>query len=256
MVMRYLKRLSRSTFCEAALSVSFVFGFMAQLFNAKNNIHGELCQIIIGTTVLSKGIDLHNVREIHIFEPQWRDTTVQQILGRATRIFSHKDLEPHERTVTPYIYVSTPLDRAILASITEYRGDITDTKITPSLMSTDEFLWDLSNRKKAFHEEFLHAMKEAAVDCRLNLYFNETDKKIICKSCPVPVAKSLFPYNIVDHIRAGPTCVREETDVGLWPIPEHPGVRKDINNKLYELKGDTWIEVGYIDDDTGEYVFW
>ena len=54
-----------------------------------------------------KGIDLHNVRQVHIIEPYWNPVRLKQVMGRAVRVNSHKNLPKSERTVEIFTYIAT-----------------------------------------------------------------------------------------------------------------------------------------------------
>lgn len=217
---------------------------LINLYNRKDNFDGKICEIILGTQVLSKGISLFNVREVYITEAQWRDTTIKQIQGRAARLFSHKDLPKENRSIKTFILISIPEDRTTISSHS-------------AQMTTDEFLLDLAAKKNRFNDEFFHAMKESAVDCRLNISFNrvDTEEEILCKSCPLGVKRSLFPPNYVDHIIQGPTCDNLYDNVNLWDVKGYPELKKDSEGHVYKLVDDTWMEVGKILSDD-RLMFW
>jgi len=213
---------------------------LVSLFNREDNKRGEKCQLILGTMVLSKGVSLLNVRETIIYESQWRNTTIEQIIGRSNRLFSHKMLPKSERTVKSYIFISVPPKGVRLTNPT-----------------TDELLWNLAIKKQEFNNKFLHVIKEAAVDCKLNLIYNQIpgEREIVCQTCynPYP-GRSLFPADYRQHILDGPTCKSEFDDVELIPISDTE-YYKDSSGRVYKEKenGDM-IEVGELDD--GEVIIW
>ena len=71
----------------------------------EKNKYGESIKIILGTVVTSEGLDLKNIREVHILEPWFHIFRLEQIIGRAIRRCSHKDLPKEERNVTVYHHV-------------------------------------------------------------------------------------------------------------------------------------------------------
>jgi len=77
-----------------------------RIFNSPENKNGKLVKIIIGSPIISEGITLKNVRQVHILEPSWNMSRINQIIGRAVRNFSHKDLEPSQKNVHIFKYVS------------------------------------------------------------------------------------------------------------------------------------------------------
>jgi superfamily II DNA or RNA helicase len=76
------------------------------IFNSEDNKDGKFIRIIIGSPIISEGITLKGVRQVHILEPYWNMSKINQIIGRAIRNYSHHFLEPSDRTVEIYKYVS------------------------------------------------------------------------------------------------------------------------------------------------------
>lgn len=76
-------------------------------FNSPDNINGEIIPIIIGSRVLAEGLTLKEVRQVHIYEPFWNLSGIDQVTGRAIRNNSHARLPPEERTVEIYKYCAT-----------------------------------------------------------------------------------------------------------------------------------------------------
>jgi superfamily II DNA or RNA helicase len=78
-----------------------------QLFNSKENINGKLLRVMFGTQTVMEGVDFKNVRQVHILDPWWNDSRVQQIIARGIRLCSHRDLPSSERYVNVFIHLST-----------------------------------------------------------------------------------------------------------------------------------------------------
>lgn len=68
------------------------------------NRNGEKIKIIIGSEVASEGLDLKNIRSIHVIEPWYHLKRLEQIIGRGIRYCSHKDLLPEQNNTTIYLY--------------------------------------------------------------------------------------------------------------------------------------------------------
>ena len=79
---------------------------LRKVFNSSQNKNGDIIKIIIGSPIISEGITLKNVRQVHILEPTWNMSRINQIIGRAVRNYSHKDLPLDERYVEIFKYVS------------------------------------------------------------------------------------------------------------------------------------------------------
>jgi superfamily II DNA or RNA helicase len=78
-----------------------------QLFNSNQNIDGKLLRIMFGTQTVMEGVDFKNVRQVHILDPWWNDSRIQQIIARGIRLCSHRDLPSSERYVNVFIHLST-----------------------------------------------------------------------------------------------------------------------------------------------------
>ena len=54
----------------------------------------------------AEGINLKNVRYVHLIEPYWHPVRIEQVIGRARRICSHKDLPPEQRNIETFLYIT------------------------------------------------------------------------------------------------------------------------------------------------------
>lgn len=61
-------------------------------FNSILNLHGELIDLIVGSSVINESITLKNVKHVHILCPFWNLGQIEQAIGRAIRIGSHAEL--------------------------------------------------------------------------------------------------------------------------------------------------------------------
>jgi superfamily II DNA or RNA helicase len=75
-------------------------------FNRPENDRGEKYQILLGSGIISEGITLKCIRQVHVYEPSWNYSSIDQIIGRAVRRNSHSRLPQVERTVDVYLYCS------------------------------------------------------------------------------------------------------------------------------------------------------
>jgi superfamily II DNA or RNA helicase len=76
-------------------------------FNDPLNINGALLKVMFGTQTVMEGVDFKNVNQIHILDPWWNDSRLQQIIARGIRLCSHKNLPPERRIVSVFIHLST-----------------------------------------------------------------------------------------------------------------------------------------------------
>jgi hypothetical protein len=130
-----------------------------EIFNMTDNRYGKYCKIIMISPAGAEGINLNNVRQVHITEPYWNEVRVEQVIGRALRFCQHKDLPQEERKVDVFRY-----------KVVRTSGKIT----------TDEKMEDISRKKNNLLLSFIEAVKEAAVDCELFKAHNMMGSKYKC----------------------------------------------------------------------------
>jgi len=130
-------------------------------FNKSENKYGEYIKIILISPAGSEGLNLKNVRQVHIMEPYWNEVRIEQIIARAVRYCSHVDLKMDDRHVDVYRYKSVR------------RKD-------GAKWTTDQIIEDLARSKDSLIQSFLEALKEVAVDCELNKTHNMMGQKYKC----------------------------------------------------------------------------
>jgi len=127
-------------------------------FNVIENKDGSVAKIIMISPAGAEGLSLANTRQVHIMEPYWHEVRINQMIGRAIRFCSHKDLPKSERHVDVFRY------KCVRRSINK--------KIT-----TDQLIENLARSKEGLLRSFEDAIKEAAIDCELyknhNLLVND-----------------------------------------------------------------------------------
>lgn len=135
-----------------------------RIFNNEDNKDGKYIRIIIGSPILSEGITLKAVRQVHILEPYWNMSKINQIIGRAVRNYSHHALEPQERTVEIYKYVS----------VFYKNGDRNLNSVDDlSKFFIDREKYILSEEKDRSNKIIERQLKITSFDCSLNLFRNK-----------------------------------------------------------------------------------
>ncbi len=134
-----------------------------QVFNQKENKDGSKIRMMLGSPSVKEGVSFKRVRQVHILEPYWNMSRILQIIGRAIRFCSHKDLPKMQRNVEVFLYLATRTGENTI----------------------DQYIWSLAKEKSKLIESFETALKESAVDCELfynrNVY--KTDEyKLKCKN--------------------------------------------------------------------------
>jgi hypothetical protein len=112
------------------------------------------------TSAGSEGISLKNVQYVHIMEPYWNPVRTDQVIGRARRICSHNTLDEKDRFVEVNLYLS------VLPDI-DLPEIIKDDLVGDKPGTTDEYLYNLSQKKRNLSEEILSCIRRASIDCSL-----------------------------------------------------------------------------------------
>lgn len=100
-----------------------------------------------------EGLDLKGTREVHILEPNWHDPKIEQVIGRAVRYKSHAHLPESDRNVKILRYHSImPKTKSLLDRMFNRPEEYEET--------VDQYLKDMSDRKKELNEEFLKILRE------------------------------------------------------------------------------------------------
>ena len=74
----------------------------------RSNVHGEKVKVVITSPLAAEGIDFRFIRQVHILDPWWNMSRIEQVVGRALRTCSHQDLPSEEQNCTVYFHVVRP----------------------------------------------------------------------------------------------------------------------------------------------------
>jgi hypothetical protein len=140
---------------------------------------GELIKIFMITASGAEGLDLKNTRYVHLMEPFWNFVRVEQVIGRAVRICSHKNLPEEYRTVEAFIYMSVfsedqiqavknknskkmgrTISKDLYVVMTNDESGVDKIPIT-----TDQFLYEISMKKEEAISQLVKVIKETSIDC-------------------------------------------------------------------------------------------
>lgn len=213
-------------------------------FNSKNNKNGDDINLMLLSGAGAEGLDLKNVRSIHIMEPYWNYARIKQIIGRAVRTYSHIDFkDPKDRTVHPYIYLS------------DYPKDFvfkpTKTKKFPE-ETTDVHLYHKSIKGKRLINKMYASMIEASIDCSLHIKKSpeEVQKKIKCLMC-APTDSKLFHKSVETDMKLDNPCKPPEekkvkAEQLFFQDKEYYFTKNDKQNiSIYEYKHnlDSYVKI-------------
>jgi superfamily II DNA or RNA helicase len=187
-------------------------------FRDKKNMYGEEIKVIIGTRIISEGLDFKYLRQVHILEPWYNLSRHEQLIGRAIRYLSHKDLPPDEHNVEIYQY----------ASILKKKNDEITIRESVDLKN-----YRIAENKDIIIKNITRIMKESSVDCVLfrNSNIITSDKKIKQISSSGEVLYIPFadkPYSAM--------CDYKENCNYLCNWMPNPRVKYPINTDTYNIR--------------------
>lgn len=134
--------------------------------HTRKNIYGDVIKLLMITASGAEGINLRNVRYVHIMEPYWHPVRTEQIIGRANRICSHYQLPEELRTVNVFLYVMKFTQEQL--NPTKQDKQVANIKTMDESISTDQKLLDTSSRKQLINQQLLTVVKASAVDCAIH----------------------------------------------------------------------------------------
>ena len=137
---------------------------------AATNIYGEIIKVLMITASGAEGINLKNVRYVHITEPYWHPVRIDQVIGRARRICSHEKLPAELQTVNVFLYLMTFSKEQLESDISielRLKDKSKIDKTTP--LTSDEALYEISTIKEDINKNLLKTIKESAIDCNIHI---------------------------------------------------------------------------------------
>jgi superfamily II DNA or RNA helicase len=152
----------------------------------KDNVRGSAIRCLMTTKSGAEGLDLKNVRHVHICEPFWHPVLIEQVIGRAVRTNSHIALPLEERDVQVFLYMATipkqKYNDIVQADVRRDYAKYNDgLDMKGQIATSDEMLYITSERKRAITQELLGMIKDTAFDCNLNYRNNKRQHPdIVC----------------------------------------------------------------------------
>jgi len=107
---------------DDSISVATKKEILARFNERPDNVYGENIRIILMDGGYKEGIDLFDIKYVHIFEPTLTQADQKQVIGRGTRTCGQKGLDFHPQKGWPlYVYVydlkmEEPFDKALGAT--------------------------------------------------------------------------------------------------------------------------------------------
>ena len=129
------------------------------VFSNVDNLQGKYIKLILGSKVMTEGITMKQIKEIHILDTGYHLGQTIQVIGRGIRFCVHNNVATEEK---PYPEVNV------------YRYVIG----TNNELSTEEILYQKAERKYLLVKETERLMKEVSIDCALNYNGNIFETEI------------------------------------------------------------------------------
>ena len=141
-----------------------------------DNKDGHKIKVLLISKAGSEGIDLKFIRQVHILEPWYNMNRIEQIIGRAVRNFSHKDLPFEKRNVQIFLHGTLlSLDQGPKQNKT--KQNVTKQKLKEEEgereregeeEAADLYVYRVAELKAIQVGKVTRLLKETAVDCILN----------------------------------------------------------------------------------------
>lgn len=110
------------------------------------NMNGKLIKFILISVKAAEGYDFKFVRELHVLEPWYNLSRIEQVIGRGIRNCSHALLPNEKRNCTIFLHACS----------------------LPSKESNDIYMYRMSELKQVQILKAERVLKEYALDCHLN----------------------------------------------------------------------------------------
>ena len=200
---------------------------MITLSKSNGNTEGQQVRVIVSSKIVSEGVDFRFVRQIHILDPWWNMSRIEQVAGRGLRNCSHQALPFDDQNCTVYFHVART-------------GDGKE--------CFDEYTYRTKVEQKALKiARVRKVMAESAMDCPLQNAINTLPED--WKMLPVPQRQSeggtLVSFRLADMLApaftdtpdvaacTSPPPVPDPTHVR--PLSTYLDVRDELLGRLAEL---------------------
>jgi len=85
---------------------------LIRTIRSPENMNGGLVRIVVASPLVSEGVDLQNVRQVHVLDPWYNMSRIEQIIGRGLRNCSHSGLPFEDQNCTIYLHILRFADMA------------------------------------------------------------------------------------------------------------------------------------------------
>jgi superfamily II DNA or RNA helicase len=107
--------------------------------------NNQQINVLLISSAGGESLDLKRTQQLHIMEPHWNEAKINQIIGRAVRYKSHSMLPKKERHVKIFRWISV------------------FPKKLKHVLSADQYLYNISMRKKEIFDQFDEIIKSVSI---------------------------------------------------------------------------------------------
>ena len=133
---------------------------LIQQVNSDDNTEGDNIKVVVINDAISEGYDLKYIRQVHILEPWYNMSKLEQIIGRAIRYRSHIKLHPNDRNATIFLHCGVYKDR--------------------KKESIDYKTYRTAEKKSVLITEVEKLLISNSIDCAMNkAFFNSTAQHLM-----------------------------------------------------------------------------
>ena len=187
-------------------------------FNNKDNVHGKVINIILGSKKISEGFSFQNIQIEEILSPWFNYSETSQAIARGIRLGSHKELEKYYiPTVKIYQRVSIP------------KGNIT---------SIDLDMYERSENKDISIKNVERLMKESAFDCALNYTRNRVIGKDGQRECEY--LDCMYNCDGIDSELLKTELEEKDLDYSTFQLYYNKDIIEEIKIKIKNIFLDTF----------------
>lgn len=190
-----------------------------KVLTGESNKNGDKIKVVLISRAGSEGIDFKFIRQVHILDPWYNMNLIEQIIGRAVRNISHKDLEFAKRNVEIFMHGT------ILGENKEEAADL--------------YIYRVAERKAIQMGKISRILKETSVDCIINHDQTNFTQENMSKIIDEPITQILSNGIVIPDFKIGDVPYSAACDY-MSTCSYLCKPNKDINED--ELNEDTYNE--------------
>ena len=181
--------------------------------NNIENKNGKNVKVVLISKAAGEGVDLKNIRQVHVLEPWYNMNRIEQIIGRGVRNLSHCGLPFEKRNVEIFLHA---------------------TRLDNNEESADLYVYRLAEQKSIKIGKVSRVLKETAADCILNIgQTNFTNDKLL---------SVMENQNIVLQLSSGKTI---DFKIGDKPYSDICDYMENCNFQCSPMKNIEDIDITY-----------